>query len=224
MPVAPFYESEGPFQALPLLMYHTEMFCPVTTLISISWQEEILFFPRKPKLTGRTLTPSRVFTTTSRAVTPIPSSPFISKVTKAVSFSAEQISQLSMGSSLSSIAPYEYKIAKPDGEAGHPGRGGYNLEKALKWDAGRFKAFKVRPHSINEVPLKLMTLGVYSHFNPKKLRHEQEQDMLQTSVTPTGAPALPMPAPTLLDSPRGGALPAPRKTAVWTAMTLPLAL
>ncbi|KAG1856271.1 hypothetical protein C8R48DRAFT_546714, partial [Suillus tomentosus] len=34
------------------------------------------------------------------------------------------------------------KIPKPDGEAGRPGRGGYNLENALKWDAGRFKAFK----------------------------------------------------------------------------------
>ncbi|KAG2083674.1 uncharacterized protein F5147DRAFT_660105 [Suillus discolor] len=43
------------------------------------------------------------------------------------------------------------------------------------------------------------------------------------SVTPTRAPALPTPAPALLDSPRGGALPAPRKTAVWTAMTPPLA-
>ncbi|KAG2099269.1 uncharacterized protein F5147DRAFT_763094 [Suillus discolor] len=45
--------------------------------------------------------------------------------------------------------------------------------------------------------------------------------MLQGSVTPTRAPALPTPAPALLDSPRAGAPPAPRKTAVWTAMTLP---
>ncbi|KAG1791716.1 uncharacterized protein HD556DRAFT_1445072 [Suillus plorans] len=142
VPVAPFYESEGPPQALPLLTYHTEMFCPMTTLISISWQEEIIFFPRKPKLTGRTLTPSCMFTTTSCAVTPIPLSPLTSKVTKVVSFLAEQISQPSMGSSLSSIASYEYKIPKPDGEAGRPSHGGYNLEKALKWDAGRFKAFK----------------------------------------------------------------------------------
>ncbi|KAG2088474.1 uncharacterized protein F5147DRAFT_658694 [Suillus discolor] len=41
------------------------------------------------------------------------------------------------------------------------------------------------------------------------------------SVTPTRAPALPTPAPALLDSPRGGAPPAPRTTAVWTAMTPP---
>ncbi|KAG2088282.1 uncharacterized protein F5147DRAFT_781057 [Suillus discolor] len=37
----------------------------------------------------------------------------------------------------------------------------------------------------------------------------------------TGAPALPTPAPALLDSPRGGAPHAPRTTAVWTAMTPP---
>ncbi|KAG2084235.1 uncharacterized protein F5147DRAFT_659915 [Suillus discolor] len=45
--------------------------------------------------------------------------------------------------------------------------------------------------------------------------------MLQGSVTPARAPALPPPAPALLDSPRGGAPPAPRKTAVWTATTPP---
>ncbi|KAG2108230.1 uncharacterized protein F5147DRAFT_773813 [Suillus discolor] len=47
------------------------------------------------------------------------------------------------------------------------------------------------------------------------------ESVLQGSVTPTRAPALPTPAPALLDSPRGGAPPAPRKTAVWTAMTPP---
>ncbi|KAG2089617.1 uncharacterized protein F5147DRAFT_780570 [Suillus discolor] len=41
---------------------------------------------------------------------------------------------------------------------------------------------------------------------------------------PTGAPALPTPAPTLLDSQRSRTLPALRKTAVWTAVMPPLAL
>ncbi|KAG2112264.1 uncharacterized protein F5147DRAFT_771326 [Suillus discolor] len=44
------------------------------------------------------------------------------------------------------------------------------------------------------------------------------------SATPIRAPALPTPAPALLDSPRSGAPPAPRKTAVWTAMTPPGAM
>ena len=34
-------------------------------------------------------------------------------------------------------------IQKPDGEAGRPGRGGYNLEKVLNWKEQDFKAVKV---------------------------------------------------------------------------------
>ncbi|KAG2740259.1 hypothetical protein P692DRAFT_20655172, partial [Suillus brevipes Sb2] len=50
-------------------------------------------------------------------------------------------------SSLSSIASHESKIPKPDSEAGRPSRGGYNLEIALKWDSGHFKAFKECVHA-----------------------------------------------------------------------------
>jgi len=34
-------------------------------------------------------------------------------------------------------------IPKPDGEAGRPGRGGYNLEETLRWKKKEFKAVKV---------------------------------------------------------------------------------
>ncbi len=34
-------------------------------------------------------------------------------------------------------------IAKPDGEAGRPGRGGYNLEDALKWEHKKYLKVKV---------------------------------------------------------------------------------
>jgi hypothetical protein len=34
-------------------------------------------------------------------------------------------------------------IAKPDGEAGRPGRGGYNLEEALKWEHKKYLKVKV---------------------------------------------------------------------------------
>ncbi|KAG0709130.1 hypothetical protein DFH29DRAFT_993301 [Suillus ampliporus] len=153
VPVAPFYEPEGPPQSLPLLMYHTEMFCLMTSFVSVSWQEEMAFFTRKLKFMEHMPTLSRAFTTVlSRTATPIPSGPPAPKVAKAVSFSAEQITQISQpvqmstASSLSSIDSHEFKIPKPDGEAGHPSRGGYNLEKALKWDADRFKAFKEYAH------------------------------------------------------------------------------
>ncbi|KAG2079480.1 uncharacterized protein F5147DRAFT_785028 [Suillus discolor] len=43
------------------------------------------------------------------------------------------------------------KILKPEGEAGRPGHGGYNLEDTLHWDALRFKQFKESVHrSINK--------------------------------------------------------------------------
>ncbi|KAG2107502.1 uncharacterized protein F5147DRAFT_774335 [Suillus discolor] len=56
--------------------------------------------------------------------------------------------------------------------------------------------------------------AIEQELDKKKVGHIKEG-----SVTPTRAPALPTPAPALLDSPRGGAPPAPRTTAVWTAMT-----
>ncbi|KAG1844868.1 hypothetical protein C8R48DRAFT_678296 [Suillus tomentosus] len=177
VPVAPFYEPEGPPQSLPLLTYHTEMFCPTTSFISISWQEEMLFLPHKLKLTGLTPTHSHVFTATSRVAMPIPSSS-PPKVAKVVSFPAEQISQTSTGSSLSSLASHESKIPKPHGEAGRPSRSGYNLERALKWDANRFKVFKECVHAsiekhcdtskskISQTPAALdaVQIEVLSHF------------------------------------------------------------
>jgi hypothetical protein len=80
----------------------------------------------------------------------MPSRSHTPKVTKSVSFLAEQIPQkndpeeMSTYSSLSSIHSGELKILKPEGEVGRPNRGGYNLEKALHWDAKRFKKFKAR--------------------------------------------------------------------------------
>ncbi|KAG1846346.1 hypothetical protein C8R48DRAFT_779576 [Suillus tomentosus] len=154
-PVIPFYESEGPPQALPLLTYHTEMFCPTLSFVLISPQEEMIFSTLP--LRGLTLTPSHVFTTTSRATTPIRSRASTPKVTKLVSFSEEQFTQksesekVSTYSSLSSISSKDSKILKPEGEAGRPGRGGYNLEKALNWDVDRFKDLKEYVHrSINK--------------------------------------------------------------------------
>ena len=35
-------------------------------------------------------------------------------------------------------------IAKPEGEVGRPGRGGYNLEEALRWPGKEYRQLKVR--------------------------------------------------------------------------------
>ncbi|KAG0703422.1 hypothetical protein DFH29DRAFT_874528 [Suillus ampliporus] len=142
-PIIPFYESEGPPQALPLLTYHTEMLCPALSFVLISSQKEITFFTLP--LRGHTLTPSHVFATTSHGTTPIPPRAPTPKVVKLVSFTAEQFtlsSRASMYSSLSSMDSKDSKIPKLEGEVGRPGRGGYNLEMALNWDDDRFKNLK----------------------------------------------------------------------------------
>ncbi|KAG1774994.1 hypothetical protein EV702DRAFT_1199844 [Suillus placidus] len=141
-PVIPFYESEGPPQALPLLTYHTEMFCATLSHILISPQEEMAFSTLP--LRGRTFSPSCVFMTTSRVTLPVPSRAPTPKVVKSVSFATEnsKSDKVLTYSSLSSLSSKDSKILKPEGEAGRPGHGGYNLEKALNWDANCFKSLK----------------------------------------------------------------------------------
>ncbi|KAG2114204.1 uncharacterized protein F5147DRAFT_650013 [Suillus discolor] len=65
--------------------------------------------------------------------------------------------------------------------------------------------------------------GTKASLKSYQLELQRQEDDVG-SVTPTRAPALPTPAPALLDSPRGGAPPAPRKTVVWTAVTPPGAM
>ncbi|KAG2059223.1 hypothetical protein BDR06DRAFT_968184 [Suillus hirtellus] len=139
-PVPAFYQVDGAPQPIPILTYHTEILYPVPLFILISPQEEIAFS------TGCVHTPLQVFTTTSLCVTPsIPSCAPTPKFTKSVSFLANQNDEpdkMSMYSSILSLDLNESKIPKPEGEAGHLGHGGYNLEKALNWDSNRFKKFK----------------------------------------------------------------------------------
>ncbi|KAG2126103.1 hypothetical protein BD769DRAFT_1668537 [Suillus cothurnatus] len=152
--VPPFYQADGPPQQLPLLTYHTEILYPTASFVLISPQEEIAFSTHT--LRGRTRTPSRVFTTSTLPVPAGPPTPKLvtsrsptPKFTKAVSFSADQISRngelvkMSMySSSILSTDSNDSKIPKPDGEAGRPARGGYNLERALNWDSSRFKLLR----------------------------------------------------------------------------------
>lgn len=146
-PVPAFYQADGPPQPIPSLTYHTEILYPTPSFVLISPQEEISFSTHT--LRGRFPTPSRVFSTTSfRVTSPIPSRAPTPKVTKSVSFLADQngeLEKMSMYSSILSTDSNGSKIPKPEGEAGRPGRGGYNLEKSLNWDADRFKKLKVGP-------------------------------------------------------------------------------
>ncbi|KAG1720366.1 hypothetical protein EDD22DRAFT_854655 [Suillus occidentalis] len=178
--VPAFYQADGPPRPLPLLTYHTELLCANASLVLISSQEEMAF----STLRERVVPPSRVFSTTSfRSTTPIPSRPSTPKVSKAVSFSAEHMpqlsdpNQLSMYSSITSMNSNTSKITKPEGEAGRPGRGGYNLESALCWDALRFKQFKDSVHrSINK---HCDTHKSKTHQTPTALIHVQNDTIGQ---------------------------------------------
>ncbi|KAG1846394.1 hypothetical protein DFJ58DRAFT_843473 [Suillus subalutaceus] len=149
VPVPAFYQEDGPPQPLLLLTYHTEMLYPRASFVLISSQEEMAFSTHKPH--RHIHTPLRNFTTpltSSHAPTP--------KVTKSVSFLTDQIpqkgepEQISMYSSILSTDSNESKIPKPEGEMGRPGRGGYNLERALNWDTNHFKKLREYVHrSIN---------------------------------------------------------------------------
>lgn len=53
---------------------------------------------------------------------------------------SESVTSISSLSSDSSME--DGKIQKPEGEAGRPGRGGYNLERAINWQAQEYKRLK----------------------------------------------------------------------------------
>jgi hypothetical protein len=127
-----------------------EMFYHTLSFVLLFPQQEMVFSALP--LRGHSPTPSHVFTIMFHGITPIHPPTTTPKVTKLVSFLPEQFTQNSKSekvliySSLPSIDSKDSKIPKPEGKAGRPGCGGYNLEKALNWDAERFKNLKVGLH------------------------------------------------------------------------------
>jgi hypothetical protein len=86
----------------------------------------------------------------SRATTP-----------RAASSSDEESSVQSQSESGSSHGGSSFEdddnlIPKPEGEAGRPGRGGYNLEKELGWNKKEFERVKVRARHLSfKIPLTI---------------------------------------------------------------------
>ena len=126
----PAQSGEASFQEIPLFF---EPSAPPPTLPILLAQTEIGKMQSSDKLLGqeelgtsfaRRREHSKVRSTVRYS--PYPSS---SNKTNAVN-SASSLSDLS---SLSSDSDDDDLISKPEGEAGRPGRGGYNLEEALDW-------------------------------------------------------------------------------------------
>ncbi len=96
--------------------------------------------PPRPPL--HPLHPSRCRSFPSRSSLP-PASPPPADDSRAPS----PLSELSEDNSSSGSASSSI-IEKPSGEAGRPGRGGYNLQAKMKWDKDIFRAFQVCSVSI----------------------------------------------------------------------------
>src|SRR5271168_677700 len=72
--------------------------------------------------------------------------------------SAESDSELSALTDSDSEDDEDELISKPEGEAGRPGRGGYNVEEALGWPGKEYRQLKVRYFSSQD-PLKFLTFS-----------------------------------------------------------------
>lgn len=157
--ISPFFEPGAPPPTLPLLTCQTDLSYIPLRSATITACEELL--PRsetpKAKLHGSPA-PSR-----GRS-----SSPYVKPVSKVkVLFAApasppdddDARSQSSASSALTNVSsdapsrsvsrspsPADSShdlIQKPDGEAGRPGRGGYNLQKTLNWHPKTFQKLQV---------------------------------------------------------------------------------
>ena len=136
--IPPFFEPGAPPPTLPILIAQTEV-GTLNTPSKLLAQEEIG--------SGPTVTRS------SAHYTPYPK--LAKQLVNHARKSHKQIlhddthsEQDNMDSDMTSLTDSDSDasqlIPKPDGEAGRPGRGGYNLEEALKWEHKKYLRVKVR--------------------------------------------------------------------------------
>ena len=136
-----------------MLSYQVKLIYQTTTPITVSADEEMLTAgeycaPIVPprSLNKRSNTPGPLAAhqfKIARVVTPSPEG----DGKEAASINQQEHALTPMESSLSSLESEDDiqigKIPKPNGEAGRPGRGGYNLEEKLGWGENGFKELKV---------------------------------------------------------------------------------
>jgi hypothetical protein len=87
--------------------------------------------------------------------------------------SAQSDSELSSLTDSDSEDDEDNLISKPEGEAGRPGRGGYNLEEALAWSRKEYRQLKVRYFMV------LMIVS-NSHFLQQKYVKKLVDEQLET--------------------------------------------
>jgi hypothetical protein len=127
-----FFKVTAPPPPLPLLSAHTDLFyaTPPFTLIS---QEEIPQRAGTSKHLGQRQNESN-----SNTVNPLY---YDNDGAPDEDSSMDSETDCIMGSEVENDE--DNLIAKPPGEAGRPGRGGYNLQEALNWTPASYKTLKV---------------------------------------------------------------------------------
>jgi hypothetical protein len=136
--IHPFFEPGAPSLARPTLLARTEI--------------GKMYVPDKP-LAQEELGPNP----TRREHSKVRFSPYLFKSNKQNTKhpSVESESELSSLTSSDSEDEEEDLIPKPEGEAGRPGRGGYNVEDALGWPRKEYRQLKVVHYSQDR--LKFLT-------------------------------------------------------------------
>jgi hypothetical protein len=138
--IPPFYEPGAPPPTLPILIAQTDV-GNIERPGKLLAQEDLGTGPARkypsssshrfspyPKATSRRQHPkhSRSSTPRHRDLTPL-----------------TELDEDSESESSDSATSEDHLIPKPDGEAGRPGRGGYNLEEALGWEHKKYCRIKV---------------------------------------------------------------------------------
>lgn len=132
-PIPPFFEPGAPPPTLPILIAQTEVGCAGSPTKLLA-QEELGSGPTIAR-SAHSSARHTPYHKLKRAVKPHHNDPVCSDGDTSDSELTSLISDLE-----SDDSPL---IPKPEGEAGRPGRGGYNLEEALKWDHKKYLKVKV---------------------------------------------------------------------------------
>jgi hypothetical protein len=137
--ISPFFEPGAPPPTLPILIAQTEVGI-VDTPSKLLAQEEIGSGPT----VARSAHSSARYTPYPKSTSkhPLPPKP-PNKDHDEGSDGDTSDSGLTSINDTDSESDDSHLIAKPDGEAGRPGRGGYNLEEALKWEHKKYLKVKV---------------------------------------------------------------------------------
>ena len=160
-PISPFFEPNAPPPPLPLLTCQTDFSyarcSPTVTVAEETVDMKTTLLKRSIRKCNSSVarSPSPYVKPTNETKRQLA---FANPATSSNDNARSELSDTSLSdlpdsadtrSQSSSMNTDDELIPKPDGEAGRPGRGGYNLEKALNWSPKAFRKLQVFMASLN---------------------------------------------------------------------------